>query len=172
MTQFYSYLWLRKNGTPYYAGKGTGNRAFVSNNHGVHRPKECSRILVFPMTSEAEAFESEIALIDLFGRKDKGTGCLRNLTAGGENPPNWKGRKRKPFTQDHRRRLSESHKGGKGFTGRHSAESIERIRKAHLGKKASQITRKKMRDAWMTKSPEYRHQRAVAAATARWGVQA
>ena len=36
------------------------------------------------MLSEAEAFESEIALIELFGRKDNGTGCLRNLTNGGE----------------------------------------------------------------------------------------
>jgi hypothetical protein len=84
---FYSYLWLREDGTPYYAGKGSGNRAFITAGHRVHRPKDLSRILIFPMASEAEAFESEIALIDLFGRKDLGTGCLRNLTAGGENPP-------------------------------------------------------------------------------------
>jgi hypothetical protein len=41
------------------------------------------------MVSEFEAFESEIALIELFGRKDFGTGCLRNLTDGGDNPPAW-----------------------------------------------------------------------------------
>lgn len=33
--------------------------------------------------NEAEAFESEVALIDLFGRKCDG-GCLLNLTLGGE----------------------------------------------------------------------------------------
>ena len=84
MTQFYSYLWLReKDLTPYYAGKGSGRRAY-RDNHGVHRPADKSRILVFPMLNEAEAFESEIALIELFGRKDLGTGCLRNMTNGGE----------------------------------------------------------------------------------------
>ena len=84
--EFYSYLWLREDGSPYYAGKGRGNRAFRSKGHGVHRPKNLNRILVFPMMDEGEAFESEVALIELFGRKDNGTGCLRNLTDGGDGP--------------------------------------------------------------------------------------
>lgn len=86
MTQFYSYMWLREDGSPYYAGKGQGNRAFRSAGHGVHRPKNPNRILVFPMMNEGEAFESEVALIELFGRKDTGAGCLRNLTDGGDGP--------------------------------------------------------------------------------------
>jgi hypothetical protein len=36
------------------------------------------------MESEVLAFESEKALIELFGRKDNNTGILRNLTDGGE----------------------------------------------------------------------------------------
>jgi hypothetical protein len=81
--EFYSYLWLRSDGTPYYVGKGHGTRAFTNRSHGVHCP-QVSRILIFSMRSEGEAFESEIALIELFGRKDLGTGCLRNRTNGGE----------------------------------------------------------------------------------------
>lgn len=81
---FYSYLWLRKDGTPYYVGKGNGTRGPYSRSHGVHAPTSKSRILLFPMESEALAFESEKVLIELFGRKDNGTGILRNLTDGGE----------------------------------------------------------------------------------------
>ena len=84
--KFYSYLWLREDGTPYYAGKGKGNRAFTKNNHRVPPPKDHSCILIFPQENEADAFESEMAIIALFGRKDLGTGWLRNLTDGGENP--------------------------------------------------------------------------------------
>ena len=84
--EFYSYLWLREDGLPYYAGKGKGRRAFVSHGR-IQPPKDHSRILVFPHETETEAFESEIAFIKWFGRKDLGTGCLRNLTDGGENPP-------------------------------------------------------------------------------------
>jgi hypothetical protein len=86
--QFYSYLWLREDSSPYYAGKGHGNRAYVRGTHRyVYPPKNISRILVFPMANEAEAFESEVALIELFGRKDLGTGCLLNQTSGGEGCP-------------------------------------------------------------------------------------
>lgn len=80
---FYTYLWLRRDGSPYYAGKGSNDRAFQKHN-GFYPSKDRSRILIFPMLNEAEAFESEVAFIDLFGRIDLGTGCLRNRTNGGE----------------------------------------------------------------------------------------
>src|SRR5207253_2449071 len=41
-------------------------------------------ILVQPYPSEADAFAAEVFLISYFGRKDLGTGCLRNLTDGGD----------------------------------------------------------------------------------------
>lgn len=83
MTQFYAYLWLRSDGTPYYAGKGCGRRAYI--RHGCFfPPSDKSRIVMIPCATEAEAFAREVELIDLYRRKDTGEGCLRNLTDGGE----------------------------------------------------------------------------------------
>lgn len=105
MKQFYSYLWLREDGTPYYVGKGFGDRAFVSRGHKTHCPKEHSRILICPAETEAEAFASELVMIDLFGRKDLGTGYLRNFTDGGE------GRAGYQIPIESRRRMGISQKG-------------------------------------------------------------
>lgn len=80
---FYTYLWLRENGTPYYVGKGHGNRAFVRDGHRTNVPPK-ERIVLYPAESEFDAFETEIALIWYYGRKDLGTGILRNYTSGGE----------------------------------------------------------------------------------------
>jgi hypothetical protein len=108
---FYTYLWLREDGTPYYVGKGSGNRAFTSWSHGVHKPVTKERIIVQEFDSEEDAFEAEKFLISYYGRLDLGTGCLRNLTDGGENPPSHFGRKK---TEEHKRKISEAQKGPKG----------------------------------------------------------
>lgn len=102
---FYSYIWLREDGTPYYVGKGKGRRAFDKILHNVSCPADRSRILIFPQDSEADAFESERAIITLFGRKDLGTGCLRNLTDGGEGTTGHKGQKR---TEDCRQKMRDA----------------------------------------------------------------
>jgi len=84
---FYTYLWLRDDGTPYYAGKGSGKRAFRWHNRLLIPPSDPENILIQEWPDEAGAFEGEKLLIAIYGRKDNGTGCLRNLTDGGENPP-------------------------------------------------------------------------------------
>jgi hypothetical protein len=82
---FYAYLWLREDRTPYYAGKGCGNRAFIKGvGHRQYPPCDRTRIVIFPTVSEAAAFALECALIRFFGRKDRANGCLRNVTDGGE----------------------------------------------------------------------------------------
>ena len=83
MNKFYVYGYFREDGTPYYIGKGCGRRAW-SRHKVIRRPVDRSRIKILAEgLSEEEAFEWEFDLIDLLGRKDLGTGCLRNLTSGG-----------------------------------------------------------------------------------------
>ena len=84
MSEFYTYTWLRKDGTPYYVGKGKNGRAFTNKGHGVRRPKDIVRILVQHWADEAQAYEMEKWWIAFWGRKDNGTGILRNGTDGGE----------------------------------------------------------------------------------------
>lgn len=123
---FYSYLWLRDDTSPYYAGKGSGRRAFRGHRHrGLQPPTERSRILLFLHATEAEAFESEKAFIKWFGRKDLGTGCLINHTDGGDQPPSAKGKKRSAeFIQKMRDRKPTIQ----------TVESKEKNRIAHLGR--------------------------------------
>lgn len=84
---FYTYLWLRDDGTPYYVGKGSGKRAFVWHTRFLQPPQNRENILIQEWPDEAGAFAGEKILVAIYGRKDLGTGCLRNRTDGGENPP-------------------------------------------------------------------------------------
>jgi hypothetical protein len=78
-------MWLRENGTPYYVGKGSGDRACAWHKRMGNAPK--GRVIAYIALDESDAFETEKLLIWYYGRKDLGTGCLRNLSDGGENPP-------------------------------------------------------------------------------------
>jgi hypothetical protein len=123
MKTFYTYLWLREDGTPYYVGKGSGERAFISDNHNVPCPPELN-ILIQEFSSETEAYEAEEFLIAYYGRKDLGTGCLRNLTDGGI------GGLSRVFTDEHRQRLSESF-------GEASQKHLSKLHAARIGQSYS-----------------------------------
>ena len=88
---FYTYLWLRQDGTPYYVGKGTGNRAFWRHGRkGAKPPNDASRVLIQEFVSEQDALFAETFLISYYGRKDLGMGYLRNLTDGGDGSSGYK----------------------------------------------------------------------------------
>ena len=81
---FYVYAYLRKDGTPYYIGKGSQGRINQSQGRGCGKPPEERRVKIKENLGEKEAFELEIELICTYGRKgiDDG-GILHNKTIGG-----------------------------------------------------------------------------------------
>jgi hypothetical protein len=127
--KFYTYAYLRKDGTPYYIGKGKGRRCYDRRGRaGCKTPQDRSRIIFLKQNlTEEEAFRHEVYMIAVLGRKDLGTGILRNLTDGGDGSSGLR------HTQETRERIRKSNLGRK-----HTEEAKEKISKIHKGKKLSQ----------------------------------
>lgn len=139
---YYVYEYLREDGTPYYIGKGRGHRAFTKQGHTVPLPPDKNRIqIVEDNLTNDEAMALEIELIAKYGRKDLGTGILRNMTNGGE-----------------------------GSSGRvYSQETIEKIREGNRGKVQSEETKLKRAESLRgTRRTQEQRQRQSEAAKKRW----
>lgn len=129
--RFYVYAYLRKDGSPYYIGKGVDERAYAPHirGQGSITPSDKSRIVFLEKNlSNVGACALERRYIAWYGRKDLGTGILRNLTDGGDG------------TRGIRRTISE--------------ETRAKIAATNTGKTHSESTKDKMRKSHANKSEE------------------
>jgi hypothetical protein len=181
--QYYTYAYLREDGTPYYIGKGQGNRAYRRSKKRINPPKDKSRIIYLKQNlTEEEAFRHEIYMIAVFGRKDLGTGILRNRSDGGEGvsglihseetkiklSESHKGEKNhnygKTFSEETRKKLSETHKGkfSWNYGKTHSEETKAKMSEVKKGKTHSEESRRKMSEAKKNQSEESRRKMSEA----------
>jgi hypothetical protein len=86
MNKYYTYAYLREDGTPYYIGKGCGVRINNPSSRTIPMPPLERRVKLRTDMTEEEALAHEKELIAYYGRKDLGEGILRNLTDGGDSP--------------------------------------------------------------------------------------
>ena len=176
MKEYYTYAYLREDKTPYYIGKGKKNRAFDRKKHTTFVPSK-NRILILKQNlTEEEAFKHEIYMIDVFGRKDLGTGILHNRTDGGEGSSGC------IPSEETKRKLSEANKGrilseetkrkiGEASKGKTVSEETKRkMSDANKGHIVSEESRKKMSDAQKGKtlSKETRRKKSVAMSGKKW----
>jgi hypothetical protein len=163
---YYTYAYLRKDKTPYYIGKGKGNRIY-DKRKTTRLPKDKSRIIFLKQNlTEEEAFRHEIYMIAVFGRKDLGTGILHNRTDGGEGAsgciPSEETR-RKMSESGKVKILSEEHKRKIGEANKRRIVS-EETRKKMSERIRSEETRRKMSESGKGKILSEEHKRKISEA--------
>jgi hypothetical protein len=134
--KYYTYAYLREDGSPYYIGKGSSRRKSV-----VHKGRKGTSIIAVPdkdrililkdNLTEEDAFKHEKYMIAVFGRKDLGTGILRNCTEGGEGSSGHR------KSEEWKKTQSEFLRNNNPM---HNADTVEKMRQSKIGSKQSQKT--------------------------------
>jgi len=150
MNEYYTYAYLREDRTPYYIGKGRAKRVYKSHirqNKTNLKPKDKSKIIFLKKNlTEEEANIHEVYMIAIFGRKDLGTGVLRNMTNGGDGISGYS------HTLKTKKILSEKNSGENNawYGKKHTEETKKIMRESSKNRKRnphSEKTKEKMRQS-------------------------
>jgi hypothetical protein len=134
MNCYYTYAYLKEDGTPYYIGKGKGNRWHQKHGKNCIPPKDKNRIIKLKQNiTEEEAFKHEKYMIAIFGKKCNGTGVLMNIADGGNAPPTYYGDDSPTKRPEVRAKIGASNK--------------EKLK----GRKISEESRQKQSNTWKEK---------------------
>lgn len=138
----YVYLHVKEDdGEVFYVGKGVRYRWCISSSRKTHwknvarKHGVICKIAANNLTAD-EALILEKKLIAAYGRLDQGTGCLVNLTDGGDGIVNY------VWTDEHKRKISEAHIGK-----RHTEEFKQMLSALYSGRTLSEETKAKISKA-------------------------
>jgi hypothetical protein len=161
MQKYYTYAYLREDRTPYYIGKGQGNRAYRRSKKDIKPPKDKSRIIFLKQNlTEEEAFRHEIYMIAVFGRIDLGTGILYNRTDGGD------GTSGRVPSEETRRKIGEAQKGNTNMLGKTLSEEAKRkLSEVNKGKTLSEEHKRKLSEVNKGKTLSEEHKRKLSEAS-------
>lgn len=162
MKQFYVYIHKKPDGTPFYVGKGTGNRAYQFSKRTQWHKNIVEKygrnniiIEIVNCVNESQAFDLEKIYIKQLKRDGV---CLVNLTDGGEGHS---GFKQSQTTKDKRAEKL------KQFYASDAGKETNKALNAHrIGRKNSDETKRKMSKAakGKPKSKEHAHKFSLARA--------
>jgi hypothetical protein len=166
---FYVYVYYHpETNLPFYIGKGTGTRYLKhlsetkENTENYKkwaviqglRNKGLEPIIkkVFETDNEDDAYNEELKLIKLYGRRDIDQGGILTNICEDSRPP----KRTKALTEEHRKKISEAHKGHTAYNPdyKHSEETKQKMSSAkkgkpsgRLGKTHSEKTKQKIRES-------------------------
>ena len=153
-TDYYVYAYLRQRdskrasaGTPYYIGKGQGNRIHEKIGHPF-LPKREKRIKIAENLTEQDALDLEMKLIEEYGRikYDEG-GILYNIVIGGVGNTKWRTlEEKKKATYETKKRWREKNRElviqiQKEYREK-NRELVNQIQKEYREKNREEINRK------------------------------
>jgi len=140
---------------PFYVGKGYGKRYLyhlknLNDNTNPHKTNKIKKLineglkpiinLVKTGLTENQSFEFEKKMIKKYGRIDLGTGCLLNLTDGGEGQSGWIPNEK---YKNNMSKLTSGERNGM-FNKKHSEETKNKMREKAIGRKLNKVFRDKM----------------------------